>query len=166
MPDNRYPMSDVRSSVRLRRSVAFAETDTAGIVHFSNYFRYFEDAEHALWREAGLSIHSQDSPIGWPRISASCEYHRPLKFEQDFEVLVGIAEMTSRTIRYDGTIMRDGDRVATASWTIACVDKRADGSMRSTEIPAKIRECLEPYLHRTSDIGHRSSNAHRASDTE
>jgi len=151
-------MADVPASLRLRRRVAFAETDTAGIVHFSNYFRYFEDAEHALWRQAGLSIHAAESPIGWPRVSASCEYHRPLKFEQDFEVLVGIAEMTSRTIRYEGTIIRDGERVATARWKIACVDKRPDGSMRSTEIPAKIRERLAPYVHRPSDIAHRPSD--------
>src|SRR5262245_44330655 len=103
MADRRDPMADVPASLPLRSRVAFAETDTAGIVHFSNYLRYFEDAEHALWRQAGLSIHAAESPIGWPRVSASCEYHRPLKFEQDFEVLVGIAEMTSRTIRYEGT---------------------------------------------------------------
>jgi len=161
MCEIRYPMPDrsMNAELRLRRCVAFSETDAAGIVHFSTYFRYFEDAEHALWREAGLSIHTADSPIGWPRVSASCEYHRPLKFEQDFEVLVRIAEMTSRTIRYEGTIVREGERVATASWKIACVDKRPDGSMRSTEIPAKIRERLEPYVHRTSDIGHRTSSA-------
>ena len=67
------------------RRVQFSETDAAGIVHFSYFFRYFEDAEHALWREAGLSIHPEQSPIGWPRVSASCEFHRALKFEQEFD---------------------------------------------------------------------------------
>jgi acyl-CoA thioesterase FadM len=51
--------------------VQFSETDAAGIVHFSNFFRYFEDAEHALWREAGGSILDRDSAIGWPRVAAS-----------------------------------------------------------------------------------------------
>ena len=45
----------------------FHETDAAGIVHFSRYILYMEEAEHALWREAGLSIAPRDSPIGWPR---------------------------------------------------------------------------------------------------
>jgi YbgC/YbaW family acyl-CoA thioester hydrolase len=151
-------MSDVKGSLQLRRRVAFVETDTAGIVHFSNYFRYFEDAEHALWRDAGLSIHPADSPIGWPRVSASCDYHRPLKFEQEFEIAVAIAEISKRTIRYEGTITRDGERVATASWKIACIAKQPDGSMRSTEIPASIRERLELYVHRPSSIAHRPSN--------
>ena len=36
--------------------VEFAETDAAGIVHFSVFFRYMEEAEHAVWRQAGLDI--------------------------------------------------------------------------------------------------------------
>jgi YbgC/YbaW family acyl-CoA thioester hydrolase len=147
------------AELRLRRHVAFAETDSAGIVHFANYFRYFEDAEHALWREAGLTIHTADSPIGWPRVSASCEYHRPLKFEQEFDIHVVIAEITARTVRYQGSITRDGERVASATWKIACVNKFPDGSMKSTNIPANILERLEPYVHRVSD-------AHRASDAQ
>ena len=32
------------------RMVEFADTDMAGIVHFSRYFRYVEEAEHAFLR--------------------------------------------------------------------------------------------------------------------
>ena len=137
---------------RLKRRVQFSETDVAGIVHFSNFFRFFEDAEHALWREAGLSIHPEQSPIGWPRVAASCEYHRPLRFEQEFEISVVVAELTRRTVRYHGTITRDGERIASGEWTIACVSRQPDGSMRSAELPATIFERLEQYLHRSSDI--------------
>src|SRR3569832_2342650 len=97
--------------INVRRRVQFSETDTAGIVHFSNFFRYFEDAEHALWRDAGLSIHPGHSPIEWPRVAASCQYHRPLRFEQEFEILVQISEMTSRTIAYAGEITSKGERI-------------------------------------------------------
>jgi acyl-CoA thioester hydrolase len=151
MSDVRYPMSDVGDSqrpggLRTSRRVLFAETDAAGIVHFSNYFRYFEDAEHALWREAGLSIHSPQSEIGWPRVTASCEYHRPLKFEQEFDIVVAIAELGRRTITYAGQIHRGGERVATASWKIACVTKLPDGTMKSAEVPADVAERLKPFV--------------------
>jgi len=135
----------VSAAFTLKRRVRFSETDVAGIVHFSNYFRYFEDAEHALWREAGLSIHAPDSPVGWPRVSASCDYHRPLRFEQEFEIRVTIAEMTSRTIRYDGAITREGAHLATATWKIACVSKLPDGTMRSVEIPPTVADRLKPF---------------------
>jgi acyl-CoA thioester hydrolase len=134
----------VATEYRVKRRVQFSETDIAGIVHFSNFFRYFEDAEHALWREAGLSIHPEKSPIGWPRVAASCEYHRPLKFEQEFEISVRISDMTKRTITYAGEITRNGERVATGSWKIACVSKLPDGGMKSADIPADVAARLKP----------------------
>ena len=122
----------------LKRRVQFSETDVAGIVHFSNFFRYFEDAEHELWRQAGLSIHPEKSSVGWPRVAASCEFHRPLKFEQEFDITVRISEMTRRTISYAGEITRNGERVATGSWKIACVATLPDGTMKSADIPEEV----------------------------
>ena len=146
------------SEIRVRRRVQFSETDAAGIVHFTCFFRYFEDAEHALWREAGLSIHPDNSSVGWPRISASCEFMRPLKFEEEFDVLVRIQEMTRRTITYSGEITKDGERVARGTWKIACVTKRPDGSMQSTGIPANVAERLKPSEPRASHPAPRASH--------
>ena len=42
---------------RCRQRVEFADTDMAGIVHFSNFFRYMERAEHEFLRSLGLSVH-------------------------------------------------------------------------------------------------------------
>jgi YbgC/YbaW family acyl-CoA thioester hydrolase len=148
------PVRAMSAELRLRRRVAFSETDSAGIVHFSNFFRYFEDAEHALWRQAGLSIHARESEIGWPRVAAACEYHRPLRFEQEFDVAVHIADLLKRTITYAGTISRDGEKVATATWKIACVRKLPDGTMKSTDIPVAVAERLKPFENRppSSDL--------------
>ena len=155
--DARGPTSDARNA-KVRRRVLFSETDTAGIVHFSNFFRYFEDAEHELWRQAGLSIHPGNSPIGWPRVAAACEFHRPLRFEQEFDVVVRIAEMTKRTIAYAGEISRNGERVCTATWKIACVNRLPDGTMKSADIPTAVADCLKPFVDRTSDVGPRTSD--------
>jgi acyl-CoA thioester hydrolase len=131
------------AEIRVRRRVQFSETDAAGIVHFSCFFRYMEDAEHALWRENGLSIHRADSPIGWPRVAAAFEYHRALKFEQEFDVTIRVAEMTKRTIAYTCEVTRDEQRIATGSLKIACVSKLPDGTMRSAEIPEDIARRFE-----------------------
>jgi acyl-CoA thioester hydrolase len=126
------------TELRLRRRVQFSETDAAGIVHFSCFFRYMEDAEHALWRANGLSIHTADSPIGWPRVATAFEFHRALKFEQEFDVTIRVAEVGKRTISYTCEISLDDKRVATGSLKIACVNKLPDGTMKSTEIPEDI----------------------------
>ena len=131
---------EVPSEHRLRRRVQFYETDAAGIVHFSCYFRYMEEAEHALWREAGLSIHAPGAEIGWPRVAASFDFHRALRFEDEFDVWIRIAELTRKTIRYTCVLDQGDSRIATGSLTIACVRKGPGQSMKAVEIPPEIVE--------------------------
>src|SRR5437867_12660417 len=131
------------SEYRFTRRVQFYETDAAGIVHFSWYFRYMEEAEHALWREAGLSIHPPDADIGWPRVAAAFDFHRPLRFEQEFEVWLRVAAMTSKTIRYTCLLAQGDIKVATGTLTIACVRKHPNDRMEPIEIPHEIAARFE-----------------------
>ena len=123
---------------RLTRRVLFYEVDLAGIVHFSNFFRYMEEAEHALWRAAGLSVAPTDRDLGFPRVSATCEYRAPLKFEDEFDVLVRVDALSRRSIKYVHVVSRGETRIATGTITTVCVAKNADGSMRAIEIPEDI----------------------------
>ena len=130
----------------LRRRVQFYETDAAGIVHFSWFYRYMEEAEHALWREAGLNIATSGTEIGFPRVAASCEFQKPLRFAEEFEVHLRIAEIAEKTIRYEA-LMRKGDtQVATGRLTVACVSARPGEPMRAIPIPRDIsdRLCVVP----------------------
>lgn len=131
------------SEYRLKRRVQFYETDTAGLVHFSWYYRYMEEAEHALWREAGLSIAPPGAEIGFPRVAASFDFRRPLRFEDEFEVHLTIADITATTIRYTANVTRDEMGIATGTLTVACVRKIAGEPMRSMEIPADIANRFE-----------------------
>jgi acyl-CoA thioester hydrolase len=146
------------AEIRVRRRVQFSETDAAGLVHFSCFFRYMEDAEHALWRENGLSIHQPGSAIGWPRVAAAFEYHRALTFEQEFDVTIRVAEITRRAISYHCEITRDEQRIATGSLKVACVAKLPDGTMRSAEIPEDIARRFEPSGNRASHLAPRASD--------
>ena len=100
-----------------RRRVQFYETDAAGIVHFSWFFRYMEEAEHALWRAAGLSIHPPESEFGWPRVAASFDFQRALRFEDEIDVHLRIAEMSRKTIRYECIVKKDDQQVAAGQQT-------------------------------------------------
>ena len=136
-------MPTMPSAYTLTRRVLFHETDMAGVVHFSRFFRYMEEAEHALWREAGLSIARRGSEIGWPRVAASFEFRQPLYFEDEFQAHVRITAITNRTIRYACVLTKAGETVATGSMTIACVVQRSDEPMRSVAIPTEVTERLQ-----------------------
>ena len=123
---------------RIVRRVQFYETDAAGIVHFSWFFRYMEEAEHAMWRSAGLSIHTRGSEIGFPRVSASCDFFSPLHFEDEFAIRLRIAAMTRKTIRYHGLLTQGDVKIAAGSITVACVRRLPDERMAAIEIPPEI----------------------------
>ena len=126
----------------LRRRVNFYELDSAGIVHFSTFFCYMEEAEHALWRAAGLSIAPRRSEVGFPRVAAAFEYHRPLCFEDEFDVRIRIVGLSEKTIRYACVLAQDGQSVATGTMTVVCV--RTDVTpLKSVSIPPEIAARLD-----------------------
>ena len=128
---------DPISEHRYQRRVQFAETDLAGVVHFSQFFKYMEEAEHALWRAAGLSIVPPGAGLGFPRVAAAAEYHAPLHFEDEVEVHIRIAAISKRSIRYVSTISRGDQRIATGTVTAVCVST-ASGLMRAIDLPDDI----------------------------
>src|SRR5918995_4859356 len=90
-------------------------------------------------------VHFAGTDIGWPRLSAALEFRNPLRFEEEFEVWVRIAELKTRTIEYEFTLVRGKSVIAVGTMTSICVRKQPDGTMRATEIPAEIADKLEPY---------------------
>ncbi len=128
------------------RRVQFAETDLAGIAHFSAFFRFMEEAEHALWRAAGLSIGKAEETGGWPRVSAAFDFKSPLRFEDEFDVAIQLGVVTQRSLQYTCTITRGDTLVATGTMTSVCT-RREEGHMRAVDLPAeviaKLRKVLE-----------------------
>jgi acyl-CoA thioester hydrolase len=84
------------------RRVEFSDTDMAGIMHYSNFFRFMETAEHGFFRSLGFSImtHNTDPPVGWPRVHAECDYKAPLHFEDEVEIHLFVSEKRSKSLSY------------------------------------------------------------------
>jgi YbgC/YbaW family acyl-CoA thioester hydrolase len=131
------------SEFTYQRRVQFPETDASGIVHFTSFFKYVEEAEHAMWRAAGMSIVQPTRDIGWPRVAASFEFRRPLRFEDEFEVHLRIVEKTRKTMRYSAELRKDGEVLAVGSLTIICVRRRPGAPTRAADIPEDIDRLFE-----------------------
>ena len=132
---------------KLTRRIEFAETDMAGIVHFANFFRMMEATEHAFFRSLGFSIHAHENgaTTGWPRVSATCDYRAPLRFEEEVEIHLLVAEVRTRSIRYEFVFRKaaDGSEVARGKIAAVCasVDK-ATGKLVPVPIPEQIRAAI------------------------
>ncbi len=127
---------------RYTRRVQFAETDMAGIVHFAEFFRYMEEAEHALWRAAGMSIAKSNDDLGWPRVSARFDFKAPLYFEDEFDVYVTMGKVTRSTVTWECRVMRGDVEIGNGASTTVHVQKAADGKMKSAEIPKHLLDAL------------------------
>jgi YbgC/YbaW family acyl-CoA thioester hydrolase len=126
----------------ITRRVQFSETDQAGIMHFSNYFKLMEEVEHAFFRSVGLSVAMQhdDIHIGWPRVSASCEYFGPVKFEDEIELKMRVVRVGEKSFSYEVEFVVQGNRVALGKTTSVCC--AIDTDMKSISIPEVIRRKL------------------------
>ena len=131
---------------RVKRIIEFGDTDMAGIVHFSNFFRYMEAAECAFLRTLGLSVAMEweGEKIGLPRVSAACDYLRPVRFGDELEILVEVAKVGRKSLSYVFEFRHHGEAVARGRITAVCCRVRPEShGLESIEIPATFRARLE-----------------------
>ncbi|HUG44150.1 MAG TPA: thioesterase family protein [Acidobacteriota bacterium] len=143
---------------KLKRRVEFFETDMAGIMHFSNFFRWMEAAEVGFFRTLGLSLHpgdGQDS-IGWPKVHVECDYYAPLRFEDLVEVHLLVREKSLRSVSYRFIFRKLNEspirEVAQGAVISACVThNRATGRIEPVPIPKEIADLIDDAPHAAAD---------------
>lgn len=131
-----------------RRRVEFVDTDMAGIAHFTSFFRYMEEAEHAFLRSRELSVFTihEGNKLSWPRVSVGCDYHSPARFSDLVNIDVYVEQLASRAITYRFDIWIEeeaGKRKIATGKTVAVCCQMIEGGIKSIDIPAPIREKLE-----------------------
>lgn len=73
--------------------VRYYETDLMGIVHHSNYIRYFECGRHRLLIDMGLPINELEAAgIMMPVVSAVCNYKIPSRVGDTLRIVSTIEE--------------------------------------------------------------------------
>jgi acyl-CoA thioester hydrolase len=135
-------------SFHVSRIVEFGETDMAGIVHFSNFFRYMESAECAFLRSLGLGVKIdwEGQALGFPRVAAVCDYLSPARFEDVLDVEVATLRIGEKSVTYGFDFTRRGEPIARGKVTSVCCRVLGEHRLESIAIPASYRARLEPYL--------------------
>ena len=77
------------------RKINYYETDKMGIVHHSNYIRFFEEARCSLLESCSLPYHlMEEKGIMSPVLGVSCKYNQHVTFGDTIEVRAYIKEFT------------------------------------------------------------------------
>ena len=116
----------------------------AGIVHFANYLRFVESAEHAFWRHIGKSVHisTDEGQHGWPRLNINCSYFKPSRFEDVLDIRLKVEELGNTTLRYSFYVFNTEPEVLVASGEITIIHVALDsnsGRMQKAPIPDELR---------------------------
>ncbi len=137
---------------RTSRRVEFSDTDLAGIAHFTAFFRYMEEAEHALRRQVGGSV-MQPAPggaagehISWPRVSAKCDYTAAAKFEDVLDIDVLIVRLGERSATYAFSFSLGGRPIAQGEMTSVCCRILPGQPPQSMVIPEPLAGKLREYV--------------------
>lgn len=120
---------------RTNRLVEFHHTDSAGICHFASFFLLMESVEHEFLRSLGESVVlcRDGTKISFPRLSASCEYLSPARFEDVLEAELVVTRLGTKSITYSVNFTR-GEAVI-ARGKIACVCCISEPGKRLQPIP-------------------------------
>lgn len=130
---------------KILRRVQFAETDSAGVMHFSNYFRWMEEVEHEWMRSLGMSVIQPHAvgTVSWPRVTVSCEYFAPVRFEDVVELQLEVMTIGDKSLTYEVTFWKDGQKTARGRAKAVCCRTFDGGKFESITIPADVRARLE-----------------------
>ena len=144
LANENHTMADV---FRTTRRVEFRETDAAGIAHFTSFFAYMEEAEHALLRQLGTSVVAltEQGKISWPRVSASCDYTSPVRFEDDLNIEVRVDHLGKKSVTYAFWFFHQRNEVAKGQLTSVCCHLPPEKAMQAIDIPPTLVAGLSSF---------------------
>jgi acyl-CoA thioester hydrolase len=118
--------------------VTWENTDSAGYIHNSVVFRYFEIGELEALRS--VDAHWSVFPdCGFPRIHVEADFQTPLHFDD-----LCVLETWVESVRYAGYVLghrirRGQDTAVTGSVTVCCISAETG---RARPMPERLRNVL------------------------
>jgi acyl-CoA thioester hydrolase len=134
---------------KVTRRVEFSETDMEGIMHFSNFFRFMETAEHGFFRSLGYSVvlSRNGLMLCLPRVHAECDYRAPLRFEDEVQVRLLVEKKGTRSLTYQFRFQNltgaARPEVARGRVTVVCAMRQKNGSLKAVSVPAGLAEQIQ-----------------------
>lgn len=128
--------------------MAFYETDAMGIVHHSNYIRFFE-----LSRVVWLAEHDQpytayvDSGLNFATTRAEADYHQSARFDDPLEITTWVEWVRGASLRMAYRIACGDELLVSGATEHAAVNE--DGRVR--RIPRESRKRLLAALPPAAD---------------
>ena len=124
----------------------WVDTDIAGVMHFSNFFRYFEACEEEFYRSISLPFTAIREKYGvmLPRVEAHCQYKAACRFDDSIDVTLRVREVAEKTITYDFQVIRQADRKLAAEGYVKCI--AVNSKWKAIPLPSEVAETLRDNI--------------------
>jgi len=121
-----------------RRSIRFAETDAAGVAHFSRLLVIIEEAVHDFFQSRGLPI--LDAATAWPVVSIHADYSAGCRFQDEITVALSVDMIGTSSLGFSFTAAKaNGTACFGGKATLCHIDPALHAP---APIPAKTRNAL------------------------
>ena len=104
--------------------VRYEDADPMGFLHHAKYFSYFEIGRLELFRASGGDYRAlEESGLFVVVVKAECRYRKPARYDDLLTVRTTLGNITPAKIQHDYVLLRDGEQLATATVTLAVVNR-------------------------------------------
>ena len=94
-----------------RVKIFYKDVDQMGIVYYSRYFEYFEEARTELLASIGLGVTDVEKKgIMLPVISSHCDYLRGARFEQNIIIRASISTEPRSKLQIDYSVFIEDEK--------------------------------------------------------
>ncbi|MFQ6115266.1 MAG: acyl-CoA thioesterase, partial [bacterium] len=106
---------------------------------------FMETTEHEFLRSLGTSVSMEleGNKIGWPRLSASCEYINPATFEDVLDIHLTVYRKGKKSVTYKFVFSRGDELIARGQMTSACCICNPGERIKAIPIPDFIASRIE-----------------------
>ena len=110
-----------------RVKIFYKDVDQMGVVYYSRYFEYFEEARTELLASIGLGVTDVEKKgIMLPVISSHCDYLKGARFEQNIIIRASISTEPRSKLQIDYSVFIENEKepIATGYTDHAFVNDR------------------------------------------
>ena len=127
--------------------VRYYETDQMGLVHHSNYIRYFECGRTAMLKELGLPLEKiEETGVMLPVVSVECRYKVPAKLGDTLKVVSIINEAPRAKLVIRNEIFNPaGQLVCEGEVLLGFIDSH---TRRPVRCPKALADIFEKHFNR------------------
>lgn len=124
-----------------KRPIRFADTDAAGVAHFSRLLPIVEEAIHDFFQSRGIS--PLEATSAWPIVSIRTDYSSPCRFGDEISVVLCIDRLGESSLTFSFQARKGND---TACFDGAITLCHIDPSLHApAPIPAKTRAAFASH---------------------